>query len=62
MAIEGIIGKKVGMTQVFAEDGAMIPVTVIQAGPCLVVQKKTSDGTATMPCRSVSSKKSPAAA
>src|SRR3954454_9518594 len=43
MAIEGTIGKKVGMTQVFAEDGALIPVTVIQAGPCLVVQKKTSD-------------------
>src|SRR5947199_10436800 len=43
MAIEGIIGKKVGMTQVFAEDGALIPVTVIQAGPCLVVQKKTTD-------------------
>jgi large subunit ribosomal protein L3 len=43
MAIEGIIGKKVGMTQVFAEDGAMIPVTVIQAGPCLVVQKKTTE-------------------
>ena len=43
MAIEGIIGKKVGMTQVFAEDGLMIPVTVIQAGPCLVVQKKTTE-------------------
>jgi large subunit ribosomal protein L3 len=43
MAIEGIIGKKVGMTQVFADDGALIPVTVIQAGPCLVVQKKTSE-------------------
>src|SRR5436190_16393052 len=43
MAIEGIIGKKVGMTQVFAEDGVLIPVTVIQAGPCLVVQKKTAD-------------------
>jgi large subunit ribosomal protein L3 len=43
MAIEGIIGKKVGMTQVFAEDGALVPVTVIQAGPCLVVQKKTAD-------------------
>jgi len=43
MAIDGIIGKKVGMTQVFAEDGALVPVTVIQAGPCLVVQKKTSD-------------------
>src|SRR5687768_5695820 len=43
MAIEGIIGKKVGMTQVFAEDGALVPVTVIQAGPCFVVQKKTSE-------------------
>jgi large subunit ribosomal protein L3 len=43
MAIEGIIGKKVGMTQVFAEDGMIVPVTVIQAGPCFVVQKKTAD-------------------
>src|SRR5438046_10741166 len=43
MAIEGIIGKKVGMTQVFAEDGALVPVTVIQAGPCLVLQKKTAE-------------------
>src|SRR5881398_1657600 len=43
MAITGIIGKKVGMTQVFAEDGALVPVTVIQAGPCLIVQKKTAD-------------------
>jgi large subunit ribosomal protein L3 len=43
MAIAGIIGKKVGMTQVFADDGALVPVTVIQAGPCLVVQKKTSE-------------------
>lgn len=41
--IRGLIGKKVGMTQVFAEDGQLVPVTVIQAGPCLVVQKKTSD-------------------
>src|SRR5260370_5430975 len=43
MAIEGIIGKKVGMTQVFAEDGAIGRVTVIKAGPCLVVQKKTAE-------------------
>src|SRR3954466_13171644 len=43
MAIEGIIGKKMGMTQVFADDGALVPVTIIQAGPCLVVQKKTAD-------------------
>jgi large subunit ribosomal protein L3 len=42
MAIEGIIGKKVGMTQVFSEDGALVPVTIVQAGPCLVVQKKTT--------------------
>lgn len=44
--IRGLIGRKVGMTQVFAEDGRLVPVTVIQVGPCLVVQKKTveSDG------------------
>ncbi|MGH9457922.1 MAG: 50S ribosomal protein L3 [Thermoanaerobaculia bacterium] len=41
--IRGLIGKKVGMTQVFAEDGILIPVTVIQAGPCTVVQKKTAE-------------------
>lgn len=39
--IEGIIGKKVGMTQTFDEAGNMIPATVILAGPCMVVQKKT---------------------
>lgn len=38
---KGLIGKKIGMTQVFDEKGAMVPVTVIQAGPCTVVQKKT---------------------
>ena len=38
----GIIGKKLGMTQVFAKDGNLVPVTVIQAGPCTVVQVKTS--------------------
>lgn len=41
--IQGLIGKKVGMTQVFADDGSLVPVTVIQAGPCLVVQKKTTE-------------------
>jgi len=40
MAI-GLIGKKLGMAQIFGENGIMIPVTVIQAGPCFVVQKKT---------------------
>ena len=38
---KGIIGKKLGMTQIFADNGAAIPVTVIEAGPCFVVQKKT---------------------
>ena len=41
MAIEGIIGRKVGMTQVYADDGRAIPATVIQAGPCVVVQRKS---------------------
>ena len=46
MSIQGIIGKKVGMTQVYAEDGRAIPATVIEAGPCVVVQRKsgTKDG------------------
>lgn len=38
---KGLIGKKLGMTQIFAEDGRRIPVTVVEAGPCVVVQKKT---------------------
>ncbi|MCL1965232.1 MAG: 50S ribosomal protein L3 [Firmicutes bacterium] len=38
---KAIVGKKVGMTQVFSPDGRLLPVTVIQAGPCTVVQKKT---------------------
>ncbi len=38
---KGIIGKKIGMTQVFDEAGKVIPVSVIEAGPCVVVQKKT---------------------
>jgi len=37
----GIVGKKLGMTQVFLDDGAVVPVTVVEAGPCIVVQKKT---------------------
>jgi large subunit ribosomal protein L3 len=37
----GLLGKKLGMTQIFGEDGAAIPVTIIQAGPCAIVQKKT---------------------
>ncbi len=40
---KGIIGKKLGMTQIFNEQGQIVPVTVVQAGPCVVVQRKTSD-------------------
>jgi large subunit ribosomal protein L3 len=40
---KGIIGKKIGMTQIFDEKGNVIPVTVIEAGPCAVVQKKTAE-------------------
>lgn len=39
---KGIIGKKLGMTQIFNEKGQVVPVTVIQAGPCVVVQRKTA--------------------
>jgi large subunit ribosomal protein L3 len=41
--MKGIIGKKLGMTQIFLEDGTRVPVTVVQAGPCYVVQKKTTN-------------------
>src|SRR5437016_13048689 len=40
---EGLIGRKVGMTQVFAEDGSHVPVTVIEAGPCTVIGIKTTE-------------------
>lgn len=43
MSIEGILGRKLGMTQLFEEDGTAVPVTVIEAGPCVVVQVKTKD-------------------
>ena len=47
---KGIIGKKIGMTQIFDEAGKVIPVTVVEAGPCVVVQKKTveNDGYASI--------------
>jgi large subunit ribosomal protein L3 len=41
--VDGLIGIKVGMTQVFDENGIVVPVTVIKAGPCVVVQKKTKE-------------------
>lgn len=39
----GIIGKKIGMTQLFRADGQVVPVTLVKAGPCVVVQRKTQD-------------------
>lgn len=44
---KAIIGKKVGMTQIFDESGKVIPVTVVEAGPCVVTQKKTVETDAT---------------
>lgn len=41
--VTGLIGRKAGMTQVFAEDGAAVPVTVLVAGPCVVLEVKTSE-------------------
>jgi large subunit ribosomal protein L3 len=41
--ISGLIGKKIGMTQLVQDDGSVVPVTVVQAGPCVVVQKKTAE-------------------
>jgi len=41
--MKGLIGKKLGMTQIFDEEGRRIPVTVVEAGPCVVIQKKTVD-------------------
>src|SRR5207253_10129239 len=43
MAVNGIIGKKVGMTQLFDNKGDVRPVTVLQAGPCVITQRKTSN-------------------
>lgn len=40
---KGILGKKIGMTQIYADDGRVIPVTVIKAGPCKVIQMKTPE-------------------
>ena len=41
--VKAIIGKKAGMTQIFDENGKVVPVTVIEAGPCVVIQKKTAE-------------------
>ena len=41
--VNAILGKKVGMTQIFSADGAVVPVTVLKAGPCVVIQRKTRE-------------------
>ncbi len=41
--MKGILGKKVGMTQIFDENGVVVPVTIIEAGPCFITQRKTQD-------------------
>ncbi len=43
MVVEGLIGKKIGMTQIFDEEGNIVPVTILKIGPCSVVQVKTED-------------------
>lgn len=48
---KAILATKIGMTQIFAEDGELIPVTVLQAGPCEVTQVKQLRMTATVPYR-----------
>ena len=42
--VSGILGKKLGMTRIFRQDGEAVPVTVLQAGPCVVVQRKSATG------------------
>ncbi len=41
--MEGLLGRKLGMTQIYSPEGKAVPVTVVKAGPCLVVQRRTSD-------------------
>ena len=41
--VGGILGKKVGMTQIFDDDGRVVPVTIVEAGPCVVIQRRSTD-------------------
>ena len=41
--LQGFLGRKIGMTQVFRDDGRVVPVTIIEAGPCIVTQIKTTE-------------------
>src|SRR6202049_1333934 len=43
MAVDGILGVKIGMTRMFSADGTAVPCTVLQAGPCVVVQRRTKE-------------------
>ena len=52
---KAIMAKKIGMTQVFTENGALVPVTVLEAGPCVVIQKKTMESLRSQADRSVCS-------
>jgi large subunit ribosomal protein L3 len=60
MPVEGIIGRKLGMTQVYSDGGSAVPVTVVAAGPCVVVQRKTrsKDGYSAVQLGLVESRKS----
>ena len=58
----GILGKKIGMTQVFRPDGQVVPVTVLKAGPCVVTQRKTPATMVTMPFSSALSRRQAASA
>ena len=64
----GIIGRKLGMTRIFNDDGAAVPVTVLQVGPCPVTQVKTTEtdgynaqrkSTCPRPCRAISPRPAP---
>ena len=48
--LNGLLARKIGMTQIFEEDGTVLPVTVLQSGPMTVVQKKTLDKKDSGPC------------
>ncbi len=60
MARKGILGTKLGMTQVFDENNKVVPVTVVKAGPNVVTLIRTRSATATAPCSSPTARSAPA--
>jgi large subunit ribosomal protein L3 len=58
--LKGLIGKKIGMTQIFDETGAAVPVTLIEAGPCYVTQVRLPERKATQRCNSDSARETQA--